>query len=579
MINRFDRLMYSGACVYIALPIFIFIAGWLRPIFAAVLCAIFLVSLFFMLKNGPAPTDFRINRKHLSILLGSILILLVWLYLSGHGGFSYQNSDYHDRNAIFHDLINKSWPVTYDFSQAAQMQTEGLNALPSAAVLTYYIAYWLPSALVGKLLGWQAGNMALFVWAFFGLLFIVYFLFRTLKRVSLRSVLIFIFFSGFDLLGYLWATKGTFPSPIAHMEWWSGFQYSSITTLLFWVFNQSIVFWLALLLIENMKNSRSLFFLYALLLLYGPFPFLGMLPFVLAKAYEGFPLSTGPKILLTLRAIPVWFFAGVKRALTFENVAGGVSVLFLVYSYFYGNVAAGRYMGFTKQWSPVLFVFLAFEAVLWLLFVAVVFYKKPVFWLCVISLLAIPLFQVGIGQDFCMRVSIPALFVLQMFVQKLLLGKVEAKASVAVPYAESVAPVTLSAEPVSLPEQMVPTKTKPGFSRISERDLHLLRVILAVLLVIGSAVPSQEILRSAWFTIPAYQVGSDAMLSFGKTLYESDVTFLHDAGAALILQSKNGYLTSDQKQTLDHVSITTTNFVASQEKNFFYEYLARDSDS
>lgn len=565
--------MYSGACIYIALPIFIFMAGWLRPIFAAVICAILLVSLFFMVKNGPAPTDFRITRKQLLVVIVTVLILILWLLLSGHGGFSYQNSDYHDRNAIFRDLINKPWPVIYDFSHVTPLQMDGLNALPSSAVLTYYIAYWLPAALVGKVLGFQAGSTALFIWALFGLIFVVYFIFRTLKRVTLRSVFIFIFFSGFDLVGYLWATKGSFPNPIAHIEWWSGYQYSSITTLLFWVFNQSIVFWLALLLIENMKNSRSLFFLYALLLLYGPFPFLGMLPFVLAKAYEGHPILSGQRPVDTLKAIPVWFFAGIRRALTFENLAGGISVLVIIYLYFYGNVAAGRYMGFSKQLSPVLFVFLAFEVLLWLLFVGVIFHKKPVFWLCVTSLLLIPLFQVGIGQDFCMRVSIPALFVLQMFVQKLLVGKTEMEAAMN----ESSAQADETAKISDVPE--APAKPKMAFSKLSKRDLRLLRIILAVFLVVGAACPAQEILRSVWFTIPAYASGSEVMLSLGNTLRESDVPFLRDAGSALVSQSRNGYLESDAKKTLDNVSITTTNFVASQEQNFFYQYLAREHDS
>ncbi len=573
MFKSLDRLMYSGACIYIALPIFIFMAGWLRPIFAAVICAILLVSLFFMVKNGPAPTDFRITRKQLLVVIVTVLILILWLLLSGHGGFSYQNSDYHDRNAIFRDLINKPWPVIYDFSHVTPLQMDGLNALPSSAVLTYYIAYWLPAALVGKVLGFQAGSTALFIWALFGLIFVVYFIFRTLKRVTLRSVFIFIFFSGFDLVGYLWATKGSFPNPIAHIEWWSGYQYSSITTLLFWVFNQSIVFWLALLLIENMKNSRSLFFLYALLLLYGPFPFLGMLPFVLAKAYEGHPILSGQRPVDTLKAIPVWFFAGIRRALTFENLAGGISVLVIIYLYFYGNVAAGRYMGFSKQLSPVLFVFLAFEVLLWLLFVGVIFHKKPVFWLCVTSLLLIPLFQVGIGQDFCMRVSIPALFVLQMFVQKLLVGKTEMEAAMN----ESSAQADETAKISDVPE--APAKPKMAFSKLSKRDLRLLRIILAVFLVVGAACPAQEILRSVWFTIPAYASGSEVMLSLGNTLRESDVPFLRDAGSALVSQSRNGYLESDAKKTLDNVSITTTNFVASQEQNFFYQYLAREHDS
>lgn len=172
-----------------------------------------------------------------------------------------------------------------------------------------------------------------------------------------------------------------------------------------------------------------------------------------------------------------------------------------------------------------------------------------------------------------MRVSIPALFVLQMFVQKLLVGKTEMEAAMN----ESSAQADETAKISDVPE--APAKPKMAFSKLSKRDLRLLRIILAVFLVVGAACPAQEILRSVWFTIPAYASGSEVMLSLGNTLRESDVPFLRDAGSALVSQSRNGYLESDAKKTLDNVSITTTNFVASQEQNFFYQYLAREHDS
>ena len=32
-------------------------------------------------------------------------------------------------------------------------------------VLTYYVAYYLPAALVGKIAGWTAANVVLFAWS------------------------------------------------------------------------------------------------------------------------------------------------------------------------------------------------------------------------------------------------------------------------------------------------------------------------------------------------------------------------------------------------------------------------------
>lgn len=463
--KRLDRIMYDAGILYIAIPVLIFLIGWTRPAVYIPAGLIFLASLFFLIRNRPEEIDFRISRKLLVTAAACILILAAWVWFSGIGGFSFQNSDYTYRNAIFRDLIQNRWPVTYTFETSAATNLPGLNALPQHAMMVYYIAFWLPAALIGKLAGWYAANAFLYCWALLGLILVVYFLFRTLKRVSILSVLILIFFSGLDVLGFLWASGGALPGLTQHIEWWSGYyQYSSDTTLLYWVFNQTIVFWLFMLLLMNLKNSKSLFFLYSLLLLYGPFPFLGMLPFVLWKAYQGFPLSLRDSGRNPVSNFFLWFISGVRRALSFENIAGGLTVLMIVYLYFQSNVSGGRKMGISQIYSSYP-VFILFEAGLYLAFLSLVYYRKPIFWICAVSFLLIPLYQVGTGQDFCMRVSIPALFAMQLMIQKELLGRER--------------------------------EERPSLTR---NDRKLLAIILTVMLIIGSVVPVEEMSRSIVYT-------------------------------------------------------------------------------
>ncbi len=463
--KKLDRILYDAAILYIAIPVFIFLVGWTRPAVYIPVGAIFLVSLNFLLQNRPEEITFEISRKQILLAAGCILILAVWLYFSGIGGFSFQNSDYTYRNAIFRDLIEKKWPVTYTFETSDATSLSGVNPLPHHAMMVYYIAFWLPASLAGKLIGWYGANTFLYFWTLAGLILIVYFVFRTLRRISVRSVLILIFFSGLDVLGFLWASGGKLPGLTEHIEWWSGYyQYSSDTTLLYWVFNQTIVFWLAMLLLLHAKNSKSLFFLYSLLLLYGPFPFLGMLPFVLWKAYRGFPLLSGNPGKNPPMRFLIWGFSGIRRAVSFENIAGGITVLAVIYLYFQSNVSGGRKMGISQIY-PSYPVFLLFEAGLYLAFLSVVYFRKPIFWICAASLLLIPLYQVGVGQDFCMRVSIPALFAMQLMIQKELLGR----------------------EKVSRPS-------------LTRHDRKLLTVILTAMLVIGSVVPVEEMSRSVWYT-------------------------------------------------------------------------------
>ena len=554
--QKLDRAMYEISVVYIALPVFIFLAGWLRLVIAVPVCIVFLISMFLMLRNRPEPVAWHLTAKDRKIIIAALLILALWVFFSGIGGFSFQNLDYDDRNAILRDLINKQWPVIYNYPAGSGAVIAGLGEIPLQGILSYYIAFWLPAALFGKLFGWYAANAFIYFWALTGAGLVVYYIFRTLRRASIWSVCILIFFSGLDIVGYILRYKGAVPSLISHIEWWSGYQFSSNTTLLYWVFNQALVPWLAVLLLLNMKNTKSLFFMYAMLLLYGPFPFLGMLPFVLWKAYQGYPIPKGSqKIPVFKRAheFAGWFGEGIKRAVSFENIAGGISVLFIVFLYFSNNVSSGRYMGFNTI-TPAYFPFFIFEAGLYLIILFVYFRKYPVYWICLGSLLLIPLFQVGIFQDFCMRVSIPALFMIQLMIQRILLERKD---------------TAVHDEAISF----VPT----GFLSFSERDRKLLVNGLAVLVCIGAVSPIHEIARSLWYTFPEYAPTHDAAAVLGETLADSGNTVISSLGNQLLIQNSNGQLWYDDKNTLQNIDETTTNYIASTKDNTFCRYLARQS--
>lgn len=536
--QKLDRVMYEISVVYIALPVFIFLAGWLRLIVAVPVCIIFLVSLILMLRNRPEAIAWHLTKAQWGILLASLGLLAVWVFLSGQGGFAFQNSDYEYRNAIFHDLINKSWPVIYNFSSQNNAATISVASASNTAILTYYIGFWLPGALVGKLFGWYAANIFLYLWSLLGVVLVAYYLFRTLRKASVRTVLIFIFFSGMDFLGYLLGNRAL-PGPTQHIEWWSGLQYSSNTTLLFWVFNQTIVMWLAVLLIMNLKNSRSLFFLYAMLLLQGPFPFLGMLPIVLWKAYQGYPLNLkrkNGKGTNAAAAFFVWFWNGVRRALTFENIVGGISVLLIVCLYFANNISAASTGANKSSFNYIPFII--FECGLYLLFLFVDHRKEPLYWICVGSLLVIPFYSIGSSQDFCMRVSIPALFVMQIMIQQSLLGRTVYPGNEV-----SCGEASVSVKTLGNTADVKITEVQPASSSrstIANRESKLIRIILIVFLIIGAVVPMQEMLRSIVYTLPP-----------------------------------NNYTWSDSIKTLGNDMSSASNFLGLTKDNLFYEYLAR----
>ena len=90
-------------------------------------------------------------------------------------------------------------------------------------------------------------RMALWGWTALGtylaaLNLLVYLRADTGKKQGI-GLLFLIFFSGMDILGTLYSSR--LPDLLAydamHLEWWTNdFQFSSLTTCLFWVFNQTV---------------------------------------------------------------------------------------------------------------------------------------------------------------------------------------------------------------------------------------------------------------------------------------------------------------------------------------------------
>ena len=239
------KLLHRLSILYLVLPFIIFCMGWLRLSIAIPVTALILWALWQVLKQSPNSDSRFPNSKSAFYLL---LLTGLWVFLSGVGGYTFQNWDHHWRNAVLHDLITYNWPVVYSSPEKGPI-----------TMLVYYVGYWLPAALAGKIFGWQVANFILFLWTWLGVLLTVLHLNIKLKTSFIKTALLLIFFSGMDALGVLLFAKDypTLWPPIQHLEIWSGnLQYSSFTTQLFWVFNQAVPAWLCIALILE-SDSRG----------------------------------------------------------------------------------------------------------------------------------------------------------------------------------------------------------------------------------------------------------------------------------------------------------------------------------
>lgn len=401
--KRTSSAFINAAYIYLVVPMYIFIFGWFKLPLALISAAVISAGLYFAMKNAPQIDISFLCRKNITVIFTIAVLAFVWMYMSGIGGFAFQNYDHMWRNAILEYLVDKPWPVIIEDSSPY---------FQNPVAMVYYFALWLPAACIGKLWGLHAAHVFLYYWCLIGVLLVFFMISAYHKKLSPIIILAFIFFSGLDAVGcfvysnspdYTWFNSG-------HLEHWAfGFQYSSMTTQLFWVFNQAIPAWLITLMLINMKDNKSLIFVFSFSLLFCTLPAIGMMPIIgyltIKRFMELYDKNKSLKtnILVILRDI-----------FTFQNViAGGLigitSALFLK-----ANSSGTTGIAFTKPELVFMsyLVFLFFECLIYYILIFKKHKKNGLYYVSLITLLIVPLVKVGAGIDFCMRASIPSLVIL-----------------------------------------------------------------------------------------------------------------------------------------------------------------------
>jgi len=417
---RFSRrALRCASLMTLLLPSASFLLTWLKPLPGLLMTAALFAAFFFYVRSSAAPARDVFGHEDdvfecpLSVFALVCLCALLWTFLSGIGGLFYQTEDHYGRNAIFSDMLHHPWPVYFEGTTSA---------------LTYYIAYWLLPALAAKgisaVLGagalWPAANAALFMQTlWFLILTLLLFLSHVRAKGLIRNtllLLLFVLFSGMDALMIPW-----FPDWWnSQLEWWAqGYQFSSNTTGLFWVYNQALPAWLAILLLFDHPQDTGSYALIGLCAFpFSPMPFIGLMVY-----FVGLALIQGAA-LIRRHGIPGGVKALLASCLTARNLLACVSIAPAFIPYFMANAASdgapfrfdiytGAY-GVTEAIARLL-LFLVIEFGVYALIISRRFAKNPVFLLTVLSLVLAPMFRIGYAQDFSMRASIPGLMAMCLF--------------------------------------------------------------------------------------------------------------------------------------------------------------------
>lgn len=414
--NKTRAFVYI-AYAYILLPFLIFAIGWFGKRYWVPIVPVLLFCFWKAGRETPALWIPELNRDNIVKILFIILMVFIWVYFSGIGKMVFQNQDHGVRNSVFEILVQQDWPI-YNYDVIIENFKEGTTGTS----LIYYIGFWIPAAVFGKIFGIDAGYGFQAFWAILGIVLIYYFICARKERLLVWPLAIMIFFSGLDIIGQYFRGVDLFTlSNDTHLEWWGEpYQYSSMTTQLFWVFNQSIPAWLCTILAFIQKNNKSLVFILACCMLPSTFPFVGLLVLAVYWAFSRkYDLSSGSSRKERAILYAKEFFSDT---FTLQNIAGGGIIGIFSFLYLNANVSGNRVMQETL-YGP------SFDnhLIKYLLFILlevgiyfVVLYKynkeKSMYYVLLICLLIIPPIKIGAGGDFCMRASIPALFMLMIMV-------------------------------------------------------------------------------------------------------------------------------------------------------------------
>lgn len=406
-----DKILVTMSILYLVLPIIIFAFGWLKIFIAT---PIFIATIYFIISTLKSFYKYRsdiISYKNFEYWIIVLFVIFIWVHLSGVGSMTYQNSDYWARNPMYRDLINLEWPIIFDLSKQSDFVKEIVGT--EKVAYSYYFSYWLTPAFICKIfsfLSFHSSGWIIFkrvileLYSIIGIFLVFYNINRYLKKNSYITLIILIFFSGFDYLGNL-IINNTFPLA-SHIEWWAKyFQYSSNTTLLFWVFNQTIPVWLISILFLQADNKQRIA-ISALSFAFSPWATIGFIPFALGSYYN--------KKLKLINMI--------KNAVSIENIIIP-SIMLLIYGSFYtcgtsyqgesGIIFLLHKDGFINELLRY-FLFIILEVIIIVLFLNKNVRKETLFIIMLVELLAFPIFKF-MQFGFTSRGSIPALFFLMIF--------------------------------------------------------------------------------------------------------------------------------------------------------------------
>lgn len=231
-------------------------------------------AVLALLTHRAMPTASRIDLKTILLCFAVAVILLI---LGGEGRIFYATPDWQIRDAVLADMGKHHWPFDYWLDGKAQMLRAPVGM------------YLIPSLLGGAS---QIGRD----WALLGHNCLILGLLLAQgaalfegHRARLIGLVTFLMFSGLDIVGNVITQVATGHADWEHIERWAGnYQYSSHITQLFWVPQHAFAGWAMALTYMLWRKGLAPIGLFAaslpLVALWSPLALFGALPFAVYAA-------------------------------------------------------------------------------------------------------------------------------------------------------------------------------------------------------------------------------------------------------------------------------------------------------
>lgn len=375
------------------------------PAWLYVLAAGAFIGAAYVLTRWGQPSQ-AAPRVSLGLIAGSTIIAFILCLVGGEGGFFYESLDWQVRNAQLRDLVVFPWPYVYAVDGAGDL------------LHRTQIGLFLIPALVGKVIGLRAAEIGLLIQdaLLFGVILSCALALFASPRARLVALIVIVIFSGMDFLGQelrFWREPsfGRAGEGISIESWaatGAGIYPSHINQIL-WAPHHTVAGWLGAVLFllwqRRILPLGSFLVFLPLFPLWSPLAVVGLLPLALWAGLRTF-----------WRRELEWADFLAPMLVTVISVP---SLLYLA-----AGGAAMRHTFFNLN-APTYVIFVAFEVAPYAAAAALMI-RRSIFGMAPLlivsaALLLIPAYQVGLGRDFQMRSSIPALFILSILCAEMLL--------------------------------------------------------------------------------------------------------------------------------------------------------------